>query len=118
MEPTRGFRAAQWWYSSLAVPVAFWSILNAQSAVSAEKRGAMDTDSDTDTDMVDDTKRSRNRTDKAPKLRWDAQKSSYQQWWYEMVSVLLVCNLGPTQEGTNRAWRPPQMRRRGGNMPH
>ena len=49
----------------------------------------MDYDSDSDTDMASGSSRTRYRGLKGDKVpRWDAQKTTYDAWWYEMVPYL------------------------------
>ena len=37
--------------------------------------------------------------------RWDAQKTTYDSWWYDMVPYLKTLGLWDTAMGTNRHWR-------------
>ena len=41
------------------------------------------------------------KTDKPPV--WDGRKTTWTAWWYLMYPFLLLCRLGPTLQGSNRA---------------
>ena len=46
----------------------------------------MDYDSDSDTDMASGSSKARYRGLKGDRVpKWDAQKTTYDSWWYDMV---------------------------------
>ena len=66
----------------------------------------MDYDSDSDTDMASGSSKARYRGLKGDRVpRWDAQKTTYDSWWYEMVPYLKTLGLWDTATGANRHWK-------------
>ena len=67
----------------------------------------MDYDSDSDTDMASGSTRTRYRGLKGDKVpRWDAQKTTYDAWWYEMVPYLKTQGLPRTQSSMGGCQAP------------
>ena len=72
----------------------------------------MDYDSDSDTDMASGSSRTRYRGLKGDKVpRWDAQKTTYDAWWYEMVPYLKTQGLWDTAQGVDRHWKDDPSKR-------
>ena len=64
----------------------------------------MDYDSDSDTDMASGSRNARYRGLKGDRVpRWDAQKTTYDSWWYEMVPYLKTQGLWDTAQGVNES---------------
>ena len=61
---------------------------------------------DSDTDMASGSTKARYpglKGDRVP--RWDAQKTTYDSWWYDMVPYLKTLGLWDTATGANRHWK-------------
>ena len=66
----------------------------------------MNYDSDSETDMASGSRKARSRGLKGDRVpRWDAQKTTYDSWWYDMVPYLKTQGLWDTAQGVDRHWK-------------